>query len=92
MADECALLVDTPEDGLITSPARVFGGVRRLPTLAMVVGACDDCEALTVLKDEYLCMGGGGSSKLPNWAACGLRVAKLGGAPIGSDPGCMEAG
>jgi len=45
-----------------------------------------------VLKEAYLlCADGGGSSKLPNWAACGLRAVKLGGAPIGSDPGCMEA-
>lgn len=59
----------------------------------MVVEACDDCDALMVLKDEYLlCTDGGGSSKLPNWAACGLLAAKLGGAPIGSDPGCIEAG
>ena len=89
--EECAVLEDTPEIGLITSPARVLGGVRRFPTLAMVVEACDDCGALMVLKDGYF-IGGGGSSKLPNWAACGLRFAKLGGAPIGSAPGCMEAG
>ena len=80
-----------PEAGL-TSPGMLFGGVRRLPTLAMVVGACNGCDAFTELKDEYLCMGGGGSSKLPRWAAFGLRAAKLGGAPIGSDPGCIEAG
>jgi hypothetical protein len=93
MVEECALLVDTPEEGLITSPGKLFGGVRRLPTLAMVVGGCDDCDAFTVLNEAYLlCDGGGGSSKLPNWAACGLRAAKLGGAPIGSPPGCIEAG
>lgn len=61
-------LVDTPEE-LKASPWRVFGGVRRLPTLAMVVGACEDCGAVTVLVKGYLCMGGGGSSKLPNCAA-----------------------
>jgi len=37
----CALLVETPDEP-ITSLWCVFGGVRRLPTLAMVVGACDD--------------------------------------------------
>lgn len=84
--------METPEEGLIPSLEKLFGGVSRLPTLAMVVGACDDCEALMVLKDAYLlCTDGGGSSKLPKWAACGLRAVKLGGAPIGSDPGCMEA-
>ena len=61
----------------------LFGGVRRLPTLAIVVGACDDCDALMVLKEEYLCIGGGGSSKLPKWAAFGLLAAKLWGASIG---------
>jgi hypothetical protein len=45
MVVELALLVDTPDEGLRTSPWMVFGGVSRLPTLAMVVGACDDCEA-----------------------------------------------
>lgn len=35
----------------------------------MVVGACDDCDVVTVLVKGYLCMGGGGSSKLPScWA------------------------
>lgn len=92
IADECALLVATPEEGFIPSLEKLFGGVRRFPTLAIVVEACDDCGALMVLKDAYLlCTEGGGSSKLPNWAACGLRAVKLGGAPIGSDPGCMEA-
>lgn|SRR5690349_4724455 len=91
IAEECALLVDTPEAGL-TSPGILFGGVSRFPTLATVVGACDDCEALTELNVEYLCIGGGGSSKLPKWAAFGLLAAKLGGAPIGSAPGCMEIG
>jgi hypothetical protein len=85
------LLVDTPEEGVIPSLGK-FGGVSKFPTLATVVEACDDCEALIVLKDAYLlCTDGGGSSKLPNWAACGLLAAKLGGAPIGSDPGCIEA-
>jgi hypothetical protein len=64
----CAPLVDTPEE-LIASPWRVFGGVRRLPTLAMVVGAWDDCDAVTLLVKGYLCIGGGGSSKLPSCAA-----------------------
>jgi hypothetical protein len=63
-----AALDDTPEE-LRASPWRVFGGVSRLPTLAMVVGACDDCGAVTVLVKGYLCIGGGGSSKLPNCAA-----------------------
>jgi hypothetical protein len=63
-----ALLLETPEE-LRASPWRVFGGVSRLPTLAIVVGACDDCDAVTVLLKGYLCMGGGGSSKLPNCAA-----------------------
>jgi hypothetical protein len=66
MVVELALLVDTPDDGLRTSPWMVFGGVRRLPTLATVVGACDDCETEMVWWKGYLCMGGGGSSKLPN--------------------------
>ena len=69
MAVECALLVEMPDEGPSTSPGMLFGGVSKLPTLAMVVGACVDCEALMVLKEEYLCMGGGGSSKLPSWAA-----------------------
>ena len=43
MVVEAAPLVDTADEGLITSPCTVLGGVRRLPTLAMVVGACDDC-------------------------------------------------
>jgi hypothetical protein len=64
----CAPLVDTPAE-LRASPCRVFGGVSRLPTLAIVVGACDDCDAVTVLLKGYLCMGGGGSSKLPSCAA-----------------------
>jgi hypothetical protein len=58
-------LDDTPDE-LRASPWRVFGGVSKLPTLAMVVGACDDCDAVMVLVKGYLCMGGGGSSKLPN--------------------------
>jgi hypothetical protein len=64
----CATLDDTPEE-LRASPWRVFGGVSKLPTLAMVVGACADCDAETVLVKGYLCIGGGGSSKLPNCAA-----------------------
>lgn len=61
--------MDTPEEGLSTSPGMLFGGVSRFPTLAMVAGVCVDCEALIVLKEENLCMGGGGSSKFPSWAA-----------------------
>lgn len=62
-------LVDTPEEFRL-SPWTVFGGVSRLPTLATVVGACDDCDAVMGwLKGVNLCMGGGGSSKLPNCAA-----------------------
>jgi hypothetical protein len=49
--EEFAPLVDTPEPGLNTSPGPLFGGVKRLPTLAIVVGGWDDCEAFTVLKD-----------------------------------------
>lgn len=64
----CAPLDDTPEE-LRASPWSVFGGVSKLPTLAMVVGACDDCDAVTELAKGYLCIGGGGSSKLPNCAA-----------------------
>lgn len=90
MADELTPLADTPVEEEITSPGWLFGGVSRLPTLAIVVGACDDCDALT-LKDEYLCIGGGGSSKLPKCAAFGLLAAKL-EPPIGSGPGCIEAG
>lgn len=64
----CELLVETPDE-LITSLWLVLGGVSKLPTLAMVVGAWVDCGAVTVLLKGYLCMGGGGSSKLPNcWA------------------------
>lgn len=64
----CEPLVETPDE-LIPSPWLVFGGVSRLPTLAIVVGACDDCDAVRVLLKGYLCIGGGGSSKLPScWA------------------------
>lgn len=62
-------ILDGPPEELRASPWRVFGGVSRLPTLAMVVGACDDCDPLMVLVKGYLCIGGGGSSKLPNCAA-----------------------
>ena len=53
MVVEAAPLVDTPDVGLITSPWMVLGGVRRLPTLAMVVGACDDCETVPRLVKGY---------------------------------------
>lgn len=66
MVVEAAPLVDTADEGLITSPWTVLGGVRRLPTLAIVVGACDDCETVPWLVKGYLCIGGGGNSKLPN--------------------------
>jgi hypothetical protein len=64
----CPILDDPPEE-LRVSPWRLFGGVSKLPTLAMVVWACDDCDAVTVLVKGYLCIGGGGSSKLPNCGA-----------------------
>ena len=68
MVVERALLVDTPDEGLnlSTSPEMLLGGVSRLPTLAIVAEACDGWEALTLWKEEYLCIGGGGSSKFPN--------------------------
>lgn len=68
VVEYCGPAVETPDE-LITSLWFVFGGVKRLPTLAIVVGACTDCEAVTVLLKGYLCIGGGGSSKLPScWA------------------------
>ena len=64
-----------------------------MPTLAMVVGACDDCGALIVLNEGNLCADGGGNSKLPNAWACPLLDEKLvEGAPIWDGPGCIDVG
>lgn len=48
MVVEWAPLVDTPEEELKTSPGMLFGGVKRLPTLALVAGVCVDCEAFAL--------------------------------------------
>jgi len=54
---------------LMTRLWLVLGGVSKLPTLAMVVGVCEVCGVVTLLEKGYLCIGGGGSSKLPScWA------------------------
>jgi len=85
----------TPDTGLSPSPGRLLGGVSKFPTLAIVVGACEGCDALIVLKEGYFCIldnGGGGSSKVPRFDALGLLAVKLEGAPSGSCPGCIWVG
>lgn len=68
--------------------------MRRFPTL---VSAADVAGSPVLIFEYpwYLCSaasGGGGSSKLGNVEAFGLRAAKLAGALMGSVPACMEGG
>jgi hypothetical protein len=39
---ELELVFVTPDTGLSPSPGKLLGGVSKLLTLAIVVGACDD--------------------------------------------------
>ena len=74
------LLVMTPDKRAQSIAWKITPGRSKFPTLAIVAGACDSRDALTVLKEGYLCIldnGGGGSSKVPRFDALGLLAVKL---------------